>query len=266
LRLSTAYHPQTDGQTERMNQTLEHYLRCFIDTAQITWPKLLPSAEFACNNAINITIGISPFEALRGYQADFHIDIEDDITKEKVPAATDRIHKLQRLREDLKNRWRKATEAQANQYNKRHQTLTFKAKDLVMLSTKNLRLKGSKKLLPTFIGPFRVLNAIGSQAYRLSLPTQYNRIHNVFHVSLLEPYKGKLKDELPMPELEDDDEWEVEEIKAKTMRNKESFYLVKWKGWPSEYNQWVSADDMEHAPKIVQKFEKSIKKASNKTL
>ena len=260
LRLSTAYHPQTDGQTERMNQILEHYLRCFIDTTQTTWPKLLPNAQFSCNNAINSTTGISPFEALRGYQADFHIDIEDDITTGEVPAATDRVQKLQQLRRDLQNRWRKATEAQANQYNKRHKPFTFKRGDLVKLSTRNLKLKTNKKLSPTFIGPFRVLNAIGSQAYRLSLPSQYDRIHNVFHISLLEPWYGSTDEELPMPELDDNDEWEVEEIKAKTMRNKELYYLVKWKGWPSEYNQWVFAGDMAHAPKLVKQFEKSIKK------
>ena len=61
LRYSTAFHPQTDGQTERMNQTLEHYLRCFIDEQQKMWPTLLRTAEFACNNGVNTTIGISPF-------------------------------------------------------------------------------------------------------------------------------------------------------------------------------------------------------------
>jgi transposase InsO family protein len=255
LRLSTAYHPQTDGQTERMNQTLEHYLRCFVDHEQLTWPKLLPTAQYACNNAINATTGVSPYEALHGQTADFHIRIEDDTTREEVPAAKDRIQKLQAVRERLKEHWRNTVESQAKYYNKTHKPQSFKRKDLVRLSTKNLKLKvPNRKLAPKFIGPFRVLGTVGSQAYRLSLPNQYDRIHNVFHVSLLEPWYGKPNDDLPMPELADDEEWEVEEIKAKDTREGESYYLVKWKGWPSEYNQWVSEDDMANAPRLVRAF------------
>ena len=107
-----------------------------------------------------------------------------------------------------------------------------------MLSTRNLKFKVSIKLSPKFIGPFRVLDPIGSQAYRLSLPDQY---HNVFHVSLLElwnPRSGdQSEDVLPMPNLQDEsDEWEVEDIVGDQRYKRQSYFLVKWKGWPSEYN------------------------------
>ena len=86
-----------------------------------------------------------------------------------------------------------------------------------MLSTRNLKFKVSKKLSPKFVGPFRVLDPIGSQAYRLALPDKYERIHNVFHVSLLEPWtprSGDYSEEFfTMPDLEDEsDEWEVKDI------------------------------------------------------
>jgi len=86
-----------------------------------------------------------------------------------------------------------------------------------MLSTKNLRLKAVLgKLVLKFVGPFRVLDRVGSLAYRLYLPDKYDRLHNVFPVSLLEPYIHRAGQEpLPMPELEDDEEWEVEEIRDK---------------------------------------------------
>lgn len=90
-----------------------------------------------------------------------------------------------------------------------------------------------------FIGPFRVLQAIGKQAYRLSLPQQYDRIHNVFHISLLEPWKkplGKDGESLAMPNLEDEEEYEVEEVCDEKVIEGENYFLVKWKGWPSEYN------------------------------
>lgn len=270
LRLSTAFHPQTDGQTERMNQTLEHYLRCFIDQEQLTWPKLLKSAEFASNNAVNATTGLSPFMSLLGYSPDFHLRTEDGPLREEVPAATTRVDKLQNLRQKLTDHWQKATETQARHYNQRHKPLTFQRGDLVALSTKNLKLKTpAKKLAPRFIGPFRVLDPVGTQAYRLALPNQYSRIHNVFHVSLLEPWKqrGKRNDNesLPMPELDDDEEWEVEEVKEEQEFDGDLHFLVKWKGWPSEYNQWVPEADMGNAQETVARFRRSRRKAKTKS-
>jgi transposase InsO family protein len=264
LRFSTAFHPQTDGQTERMNQVLENYLRCFIDTEQTNWPILLPTAQFATNNAINSTTGLTPFKALYGYDPNFQLRAEDGPSREEVPATIARLEKLQELREKLRGAWRKASETQAKHYNKRHEPIQFQRGQLVALSTRNLRLKNpSKKLAPNFIGPFRVLDRIGEQAYRLALPEQYSRLHNVFPVSLLQKWYQKNDNEtLPMPELEDDDEWEVEEVRDEKKFQNELHYLVKWKGWPSEYNQWVPAIDMANAKGIISKFQKQKKKSS----
>jgi transposase InsO family protein len=266
LRLSTAFHAQTDGQTERMNQTLEQYLRCFIDDEQLLWPKLLLTAEFCCNNATNATIKLAPFEALYGYSPDFHIRLEDESTPEGVPAASSRVKKLQLLREKLAENWQRATESQAKYYNAHHKPMEFKQKDLLLLSTKNLKLKlPSRKLTPRYIGPFRVLQRVGNQAYRLALPEQYSRIHNVFHVSLLEPWRksksdGNTTESMPMPDLEETDEWEVEEIKEEKCIRGTNYFLLKWKDWPSEYNQWVPEEDMENAKDImINKFRKSSK-------
>ena len=109
--------------------------------------------------------------------------------------------------------------------------MTFRPGDLVALSTKHLKLKTtSKKLSPRFIGPFRVLDSVGKQAYRLLLPNNYALIHNVFPVLLLQPWHKRDEDDsdpLPMPELEDKDEWEIEEIKDNTEFDREQYYLVK---------------------------------------
>ena len=101
-RLSTAFHPQTDGQTERVNQVIERYLRCYVGENQAVWPALLKEAQFACNRARNATIGISPVEALLGYIPDFQIspyELEDKLSRGEVPAAKDRIEKLYQLRQ-----------------------------------------------------------------------------------------------------------------------------------------------------------------------
>ena len=261
-RLSTAFHPQTDGQTERMNQVLEHYLRCFINDNQLNWPQLLPQAQYASNNAISATTRQTPHYALMGYEPEFRLALEAASLEEEAPNAKARIERLQQVREQLKENWRRATESQAIHYNKRHQSLTLKRGDLIGLSTKNIRLKqGKNKLNPRYLGPFRVLDAIGKQAYRIALPEQYSRLHNVFHISLLEPWNQRARDEantLPLPDLEEDnEEYEVEEVKDRKDRREGAYYLVKWKGWPSEYNQWVHADDMENAPNAITAFERA---------
>lgn len=260
-RLSTAFHPQTDGQTERINQTIEHYLRCFIGDNQVIWPQLLPQAQYACNNAVSSTTGQSPHYALMGYEPQFRLSLEAERQQEEAPNASARIQKLHQVREQLKDNWRKATETQAKYYNKRHVPLTLRRGDLVGLATKNLRVKeGKRKLIPRYIGPLRILETIGKQAYRLALPEKYSRLHNVFHISLLEPWNrrsNERKDTLPMPDLADeDDEYEVEEVKDQKQTREGDYYLVKWKGWPSEYNQWLPAEDMENAPQAIAAFKK----------
>lgn len=97
--------------------------------------------------------------SLLGYSPDFHLRIEDGPLREEVPAATTRVDKLHKLRQRLIDHWQKATGTQARRYNKRHKAITFRRRDLVPLSTKNLKLKTpAKKLAPRFIRPFRVLN------------------------------------------------------------------------------------------------------------
>jgi hypothetical protein len=243
-RMSTAFHPQTDGQTEILNRILENYLRAYTSLEQMNWAQLLPSAEFAYNNSKNTTTQTTPFMALYGYNPELRVDVEDNVIEGEIPAAKDRIQRLEELRKRLKEEYLKAQERQAKYYNQRHQEKLFKRGDLVKLSTRNLRLK-DKKLQPRWVGPFRITERIGSQAYRLALPQKYSRLHDVFPVQFLEDFYARNKqDLLPMPELEDDDEWEIEEIKGKAYFDKKLHFLVKWKGWPSEYNQWIPKENM----------------------
>jgi len=133
--------------------------------------------------------------------------------------------------------------------------------DKVLLSTKNLRLPVPKKKLgPKFVGPFRILDAVGMQAYRLALPKQY-RVHNVFHVSLLEPWSGRDGEEPtePMPLVEEDGEYEVEAILDTKVQKKERYYLVKWKDWPEDYNIWEPEANCEHAQGLIDEFWKQKK-------
>ena len=100
-RLSTAFHPQTDGQTERQNQTLEHYLRVYCYKQQNNWAELLPVAEFAYMQSEHKTLGCSPFYAMYGYHPTLELTTEDGTPTEKVPEAKERVKKIHELRKLL---------------------------------------------------------------------------------------------------------------------------------------------------------------------
>lgn len=193
-----------------------------------------------------------------GFTPSFHHRIGDDSTEGKVPSAIERIDKLMEIRKRLTEHWAHAVESQKRNYDRKHQGQEFKRGQLVVLSTKNLRLRAPcNKMAPKFVGPFRILDRVGSLAYRLCLPAKYDRLHDVFPVSLLEPWHQREQSEpMPMPDLADDGEWEVEELRDKRRIAGEEMFLVKWVGWPSEYNQWVSREDLQNAPKLVAKFER----------
>lgn len=131
----------------------------------------------------------------------------------------------------------------------------------MLLSTKNLRQRRpSKKLSNKFEGPLRVLEPVGKQAYRLQLPNYYSRLHNMFYMLYLEPYNrregNKDPDYMPMPELLDDGEdYEVEEVLDRRRRKGELQYLVKWRGWSTDYNQWVAEADMAGAEELREAFD-----------
>ena len=259
-RLSTAFHPQTDGQTEKQNQTLEHFLRTFCNAEQTNWAKLLPIAEFAYMNSHHSSLGCSPFYAMYGYNPQIHWEAEDGSLEGEVPAAKERVEQLQNYRKKIEAHWQRAVAAQAKYYNEHHKAKEYKVGELVMLSTKNLKQRRpSKKLSHRFVGPFRIEDKVGAQAYRLMLPTNY-RIHNTFHVSLLEPYKlrdgAEPAEFMQPPELIDDEEqWEVEEIVDKVKNKEGVWYKVKWTGWGDIYNQWVPEAELDTAPTLKRAYD-----------
>jgi transposase InsO family protein len=267
-RLSTAYHPQTDGQSEALNRIIEDYLRAYTSEDQTIWAKLLPLAQFAYNNSRNHTTRMSPNRLLHGFDCEIRVDVADNVSERRIPAAKDRIEKLHQLRQELRLRLVEAQERMASYYNARHVPKQFKTGDLVKLSTKYLKLK-HPKLSPRWVGPFRVLERIGSQAYRLALPNKYARLHPVFSVQMLEDYRRRDDDAelttMPMPDLEDpQDEWEVEEVRDKRRIKGTIHYLVKWSGWPSEYNSYEPAAHLVKTPRAVADFERKLKRKNRK--
>ncbi|KAK1410455.1 hypothetical protein QVD17_36992 [Tagetes erecta] len=187
LNLSTAYHPQTDGQSERTIQTLEDMLRaCVIDLGG-SWDDHLPLMEFSYNNSYHSSIQAAPFEALYGRKCRTPVcwsEIgESQLSGPEIVQET--TDKILQIRERLKT----ARDRQKSYADKRRKSLEFKVGDKVLLKVspwKGVVRFGKKgKLSPRFIGPFEILERIGTVAYRLRLPEEMSGVHDVFHVSNL---------------------------------------------------------------------------------
>lgn len=254
LAMSSAYHPQTDGQTERANRTLEENLRAFVNTKHNDWDEHLPIMEFAYNNSVNASTGFTPFYLNYGFHPRMPGDLDSTIPSCTTPEATTFLERLKKDLEQARANLEKAQEQQRNAADKHRRPSRHNVGDQVLLSTANLdlRLPGqSRKLLAKWIGPFKIVKAIPPVAYKLDLPTKFRGLHPVFHTSLLRPYHDGTQDfptrtvlDRPLPDIDADgiEDYEVECILGKQLRRqgrrRVPFYLVKWKGYPESDNSW----------------------------
>ncbi|THH03524.1 hypothetical protein EW146_g10426, partial [Bondarzewia mesenterica] len=186
-RASTAYHPQSDGLTERTNQTLETYLRAYCSYQQDDWVDYLPLGEFAFNNLVNTSTNKTAFEANFGFIPEFKPRITERHT---VPAAADLASRLDTIHTELRAELQHAQDLQATYHNKKSlPDPDFLPGQMVWLLRCNISTtRPSLKLDHRRLGPYCIIRKIGSAAYLLQLPSYLSRLHPVFHVSLLERY------------------------------------------------------------------------------
>ena len=260
-RISTAFHPQTDGQTERLNQTIEAYLRAFVGKEQDDWVQLLPMAEFAYNNLVTTGNGMSPFYANYG----FHPVAMGPVSMEPLnPGSQIYAHWIQTVHEESRKGVEEARERMKKYTDPdRKEAPVYQVGDLVMLSSRNIKTRcPSKKLDHKNHGPFQVEKIVSPLAVHLTLPRKW-KIHNVFHVSLLEPYRTGEHRAPPDPakvlreadDIEQSEEYDVEEVMSSVEHgrgnNKWILYLVKWldylerKDWMEEPYNNFSAGSLE---------------------
>ncbi|KAJ9519333.1 hypothetical protein QJQ45_023132 [Haematococcus lacustris] len=198
VNLSSAYHPETDGQTERVNRVIEEMLRHFIRPDQRDWAEYLPLVEFAINNAWQESVRSTPFYLNYGY----HPRLAELLDlPQKVPQAHDFVKGMKRAVEQARQCLARAQKRMKSyQDNKRREALYLPG-DMVLLSTQNMRgkanLPGVRKLKPRYVGPFSVQYMVGKAAVKLWLPDEWSRLHNVFHVSLVKPYRMDASGALP---------------------------------------------------------------------
>lgn len=247
LHTSTSYHPQTDGQTERVNQCLEMYLRCAVHDCPTKWMKWLALAEFWYNTCYHTSLGCSPFKALYGMdppsvvipvlQFSDHTDVVE-LMKER------QLHT-----EFLKNHLSRAQNRIKMQADKNRVDRPFQVGEQVLLKLQpyaqsSLVNRPCPKLAYKFFGPYSVLERVGNAAYRLDLPTD-SKIHHVFHVSQLKPFTADYSpvfSDLPtIVELDTDSVMPEQILERRLVKKGNSAatqVLVKWTGLPQEMATW----------------------------
>ena len=258
--LSTAYHPETDGQTERINQILETYLRHYVNYDQDDWYRHLPLAEFAYNNSPHSSTTMSPFFANKGFHPTLDIEITG-ITDKQASVAVSRLNDLhQHAKEEIA----KAIEHfKSNADRRRLSAPDYRVGDLVMLSTKNIRTtRPTKKFSEKRLGPFKILQVVSPLAMKLDLPKDMSALHPVFHVSLLEPapkdqIKGRRQPPPEPVQVLDDLQWEVKAILDSKIVRKNVQYLVEWLGFEDDDNErqsWQPWHNVEGSKDLLREF------------
>ena len=192
--MSTVFHPQTDGQTERVNQELEQYLRMFINYRQEQWPDQLGTAEFAYNNKIYSSTKTSPFKA--NYRQDPRIGFEIR-KKEKYKRAEKFVAKIKEIQKKAKVVLRKAQEEMKKYADKKRAEFNeYKVGNLVMLSIKDLKYqmvrRRTEKLTERYIGPYKIKRIVLLNIVELELPSIV-KIHLVVNISRIRKYIGQVK-------------------------------------------------------------------------
>jgi hypothetical protein len=264
LDMSTAYHPQTDGQSERTIQTLEDMLRaCVIDFGS-SWDTHLPLIEFSYNNSYHTTIKAAPFEALYGRKCRSPVCWTEvgDTQLARTQASDNTLTGPEIIREttekivQIKERMKTARDRQKSYADKRRKPLEFQVGDLVLLKVSPwkgmIRFGKRGKLNPRYIGPFEILARIGPVAYKLKLPQELQNVHDTFHVSNLKKCLTDATLIIPLEEIQVNEklnfvEEPVEIMDREVKRLKQSripIVKVRWSAKRGPEFTWEREDQM----------------------
>jgi transposase InsO family protein len=247
LNYTTAYHPQTDGQSERVNQCLEMFLRCMVQEDPKQWRRWLPLAEFWYNTTVHTSIGCSPFKALYGHEPNLGAMPDLDSTTDQTVTGVieERAHQVELIKQHLavaQNRMKLF--ADRNRTEK-----SFEVGDKVLLKLQpyaqaTVINRPFPKLAYKFFGPYKILGKVGQVSYRLELP-EGTKVHNVFHVSQLKefhPDYTPVFSELPkLPLLDSTDTYPEKILDHRLVKKGNAALpemLIKWKNLPEDAATW----------------------------
>jgi len=267
-RFSTAYHPESDGQTEIANQWLKQYLRAYVDYLQDDWAKFIPSAEFCANDTKSATTGITPFFAEKGYHPSIGIEdalpYEAGLSPHRILESQEADRYADRLRLVAQHCQESMLWAQAWQEHyanrARDPAPLYRPGSLVWLNAEHIRTtRPSRTLDYRNLGPFKVICRVGNYAYRLDLPRQFESLHPVFNTVLLrpaanDPFEGQVNPACE-PVIADDGEteWPAERILDSAMRHRpqtrrnsphELHYRILWSDGSWTWEPWDHVTNM----------------------
>jgi hypothetical protein len=251
LHMSTAFRPQTDGLTERENRTVIQTLTCVLQDLGGDWEDHLTAVEFAMNNAINASTGVSPFFMTRGRHP--RTPLTFDHASCNVPAAGEFLTRITSVLKRSEDSMLDAQMQQVEYMDKSRRVSPFKEGDEVWLSAKNIKFDTPAKFAPKYLGPYRILklHAHGNAA-QLALPDTFKarNIHDVFNVALLKRYVprpsvlGPTRQNRPPPLAETAEGlfWEVDRVVQERIRRGRKQVLVRWKGYGQDEDSWLDYD------------------------
>jgi hypothetical protein len=270
LLVTTAYHPQSDGQSERTNQTVEIALRHLVNLRKDNWADCLAEVEFVINNTVNASTGKSPMQFLTGLNAPSALDA----TAHPVNKATDWVSSRDELRDDARQSLVFAQTKMSIYYDRKHLPISFKTGDMAYIRLAgsmepgfHLQHEVSHKLSQQRVGPFRVVEKIGNLAYKLDIPPTW-KIHPIISVAHMERHIPDTfnRSAIVLPEVivghdgKEEEEWEVKDILQEryNRRRRRQEYYVKWKGFGPESNTWEPMENLINAPEAMERFNQSL--------
>ena len=262
LAMSTAYHPQTDGQTERANRSIEQMLRAVINEQHDNWDEELPLVEFAYNNSRQASTGTSPFYMNSGQDPNTPISVAINTNAAaKVPAAYDFLQRIEAATTRAKLHLEAAQQRQKTFADRHRREQTFSTGQKVWLSAEHLKLPPGqiRKLANKRLGPFEITDRVSSVAYWLRLPRRLN-IHPVFLVSLLQEFRESARFPRQPQRLPPEHEYEegtyylVEQIAERKPAGRGFRYKIKWQGWPESESSWEPPSNLQNVREMVEQF------------
>jgi len=271
LNMSSAFHPQTDGQAERHNRTIQDMLRAYVqhDTRN-NWDEYLTPLEFAYNNSANRVTGYTPFFLMYGE----HPHTPASLLHSKhsdAPAVDEFLADMTRTLKSARQKFAAVQSRMQADVDKHRRDVQFEVGQQVLVAASRIAQAPNRKLAPRWVGPFDVTERLGPNAYRLALPPEYgamSKTFNITHLKAFVPAADGRPAVRPPPVwyVAGTPEYEVEAVVGRRGNGSSLQYLIKWKGYPESENTWEPLANLKRPTvrHLVDAYNKSLKSAPAK--
>ena len=255
LNFSTAFHTQTDGQSEKVIQVLEDMLRSCVIDYEGSWDKHIPLVEFVYNNSFQLSIGMAPYKALYGRKCKTPLCWME--LSEKKVIGPDLIQETEEKVKMIRERLKVANDRHKSYADMKRKDIRYEIGEKVFLKVsswkKVMRFWKNGKLSPRFIGPYEIIEKVGPVAYRLALPPNLEKIHNLIHVFMLRRYRSDPSHVVSSETIElipvltyEEEPVQILACEVKELWNKKiPLVKVLWRNHKTEEATWESEETMQ---------------------